>query len=419
MRVVRRWLALGLGAALLAGCGGQTRFVRPGFLEHPPTRVAVLPFVITYPYDLAAGESIPEAHRIGRDLLRTTFYYAFTPYGYADIPLEEVDQRLTTAWGPIEAGGWQKATPRGLGDALGANALIYGELPHLTHIFNPVYTETSLEASLRMVDAATGEVLWRAHVKSADRGGALVNKGQAVEFVKDQVRSLDPSVKFLRVAETAAQQALQGMPNPPMTSQEPSQALLAQGQRRPRLAVLPFAATRPEWRRGAMTLRYHLIAYLQQGPFEVIEPQRIDAALDRLGWREGQPMPSGIMVVAEGLGADAFVRGTVTNWGKGYAVVESWIKAELALTLVDAKTDTVLWSEKKRNTRQAGILQGPTGYSAVVTAPVMSLVGSTNQDRLANHLTKTLVDDLTASAAVQTYVAERTSRPMASAATAP
>src|SRR3989338_1117525 len=34
---------------------------------------------------------------------------------------------------------------------------------------------------------------------------------------------------------------------------------------------------------------------------------------------------------------------------------------------------TVLWSEKKRNVRQAGLLKGPTGYQSVVVAPIRGI----------------------------------------------
>ena len=88
----------------LAGCGGPKPYIRADFLEHPPRRVAVLPFVITYDYDMTDGQSIPPSHVVGRELFRKTFYYSLTPYGFEDLPLEEVDAALTAAWGPIDAG---------------------------------------------------------------------------------------------------------------------------------------------------------------------------------------------------------------------------------------------------------------------------------------------------------------------------
>src|SRR3989338_3105431 len=195
-----RQVAVVFGAALglLAGGGGPKPYVREGLLTHPPRRVAVLPFLITYAYDLEADQALPASHEVGRDVLRRTFYRALTPYGYDDVKLAEVDDRLAAAWGPVADGRWQAAGPNALGEALGADALVYGELTRLMHFSTPLYTETSLSASLRMVEAASGEVLWRQQVRVAERGGALMKKGQVVDFVKDQARSFKPEGKVLR-----------------------------------------------------------------------------------------------------------------------------------------------------------------------------------------------------------------------------
>ena len=104
----------------------------------------------------------------------------------------------------------------------------------------------------------------------------------------------------------------------------------------------------------------------------------------------------------------------MTDWGRSYAVVQSWVKAELQLELVDAASGTVLWSEKKRNTRQAGILKGPTGYKSVVTAPITGMKKS-NLERVQVHLAREMAQDLAASAAVQTYLDTHRGSPIAAA----
>jgi hypothetical protein len=398
---------------LLAGCGGPKPYVRPGFLEHPPARVAVLPFVITYPYDLAPGEDIPESHGIGRDLFRKTFYYALTPLGYHDIKPQEVDERLTQVWGPLETGGWRAASPQQLGTTLQADALVYGEIERITHVASPLYTETSLGASLRMVEAASGEVLWRKRVKVAERGGALVKKGQVVDFVKDQARSYNPKVKFLRVADAAARQALEGMPNPPLAAD--AEAGLAPGAGSSgsviRLAILPLAAKKADWLKAAAELRADLAASFQAGAFEVVELKRVDDALAARGWQDGAaPLDEPVLIeLANTLDADLLLRGTVTNWGRTYLAVQSWVKAALALELVDGSTGDVIWSDEKRNTRQAGILKGPTGYKSIVTAPITGLKSS-HLHRVAGDLARKMADELQQSPAVLTYLNEKTPR---------
>ena len=97
-------VALLVAATAVGGCAWNKAYVRTGFLDNPPRRVAVLPFAITYAYDLGAGEAIPEPHMIGRDALRKAFYCGFAPYGYEDIKISEIDKKIADTWGPIESG---------------------------------------------------------------------------------------------------------------------------------------------------------------------------------------------------------------------------------------------------------------------------------------------------------------------------
>ena len=406
-----RRLALLLTVLWLGGCGGPKAYVRPGFLDHPPRRVAVLPFEITYTYDLKAGESIPLEHTARRDVFRKTFYYAFTPLGYEDMKPSDVDAKLEAAWGSMTPGRWRLASPQELGNALGVDALIYGELGRVSHFVSPLYTDTRLDASLRMVEASSGDVLWSKSVIQAERGGAALQKSQVVDFIKDQVRSFQPEVKFRRVAEAAARQLVSDMPNPTMSFAADAQSIWQANRQElgaVRLAILPFEATRKDWKKGAQTLRTDLAVSLQESPFEPIELQQVDAVLTQQGWSEGQSLPANLSLaaLADQLGADLLLRGTVTNWGKGYALVQSWVKAELQLELVDPTSGEVIWSQKKKNTRQAGILKVPAGYKAFATAPISGMKTS-HLERVASHLSRAMVQELSTSPAVMAYLSER------------
>jgi hypothetical protein len=297
-----------------------------------------------------------------------------------------------------------------LGSTLGADALIFGEISRLLHFSTPLYTETSLEGSLRMVEAASGNVLWSTRVKAAERGGALMKKGQVVDFLKDQVRSFNPQVKFLRICDIAVKRALKDLPNPPIDlASSPSSGAADEASDTLQLAVLPFEPKRnsKKWHEAARALRAYVTADLQEGPFDVLEIQHVDAALKQLGWNEAESMPSGLSMteLARALGADVLLRGRVTSWGRSYFVIESWVKAGALLELVDGQSGEVIWSEKKKNRRHAGFLKGPTSYKSIAVAPITGLKAS-NLDRVANHLSHSLIEDLNSSPAVLAYVSE-------------
>jgi len=409
---VRRMAVVSSVAVLLAGCGGSKAYVRPGFLDHPPRRVAILPFAITYHYDLPEGQPIPESHQLGREVVRKTFFYGFSTFGYQDLPLEDVDRRLSEVWGIRGDGAWESSSPQALGEALQADALVYGEISRINFFATPFYTETTLAVSLRMVDARTGDILWRKQAKVSERGGAVVQKGQVVDFVKDQLQAYKPQAQFLRVSDAVVRTLLSDMPDPPFRDEADTEGPWASAHAKAkglRVAVLPLDMKQAKWRAGARQLRRDLAAALQQeSPFDVIEPQQVDGAIEPLGWREGEALPESLSIseLAKSVGADLVIRGTVTKWGKMYVIAQSWVTAGLKLELIEASTGEILWSREKKSTHTAGILKGPTGYKSAVTAPIKGMKTS-NLERVATHLTRDLAQELSRSPVVMTYLSER------------
>ena len=404
----RRTLPAVAALVVALGCGGKA-YVRQGFLEHPPRRVAVLPFVVTYNYDLPTEADMPSSHQLGRETFRKTLAQGFAALGYEDVPIDDVDQRLAGAWGPVDEGRWQQASPQELGRTLGVDAVIYGNIERLLYLPNPIYTETSLIASLRMIDAATGEVLWRKKVQAAERGGAAMQKGQVVDFLQEQMRSAyHPDIMFGRVADAATQQALKDFPNPAMSfspAAPPARARAAKASGALRVAVLPFEIKHAKWRKGAQLLRMNLTADLQESPFDIAELAQVDAALRAQAWSEGQPLPASLSLakLAQDVRADLILRGTVTRWGRTYLLVHSAVSAGLALELVEPSSGAVVWSAQKHNSRMAGILKGPTGFTSLATSPIKGLK-QRYLDRVAHELTQRLVEELSASPTVGAYL---------------
>ena len=140
-----QWV-MGMCSVLLAivGCGTPKAYVFPGLNSTPPKRVAVLPFVLTHPQDTS------EMDRLGRDIFRKTFYHAFATYGYEDVKLSEVDQRLTASWGPLENGAWRDVPVGVLTKTLEVDAVVYGDIHNVVRFSTPLYTQTSLDATLKI-----------------------------------------------------------------------------------------------------------------------------------------------------------------------------------------------------------------------------------------------------------------------------
>ncbi len=399
--------ALLVGVLLLAaGCAWNRAYVRPGFLEHPPRRVAVLPFVITYAYDTPNGAPPPE-HAAGRDILRKTFYDAVTPFGYEDIAPSHIDEVLAARWGAIDEGKWRAATPQELGEALGADAVIYGDIARIAHVATPLYTNTNFDVTFRMVDTHTGDELWRKHVTAAERGGVLFKSGQVVDLIQDQIRSQHAEQMFQRVADLAAARAVKDFPNPPRAAfgAATTKTAAAASTGMKRLAILPLNMARASWHEAAELLRRDLAAHLHDGPFEIIELQQVEEVMERHGWNDDKPWPADLPVdqIARELSADLVLRGTVTKWERKYLGVESWVSAGLQLELVDTATGQVIWSEQRDNRRQAGILKGPTGYLSVATAPIMGVTRG-RQRQVGDELTRTLAEHLLESKDVRAHL---------------
>jgi len=113
-----------------------------------PSKVAILPFV--------NHTSTPEAGV----LVRRMFYNFFSSLNYRDLEPFEVDQnlKLNDLYADVTAG--RKVSPRQLGQLLGVDAVIYGDVTSLGKIFALVYSDNQAGLKARMVSCRTGQTIW-------------------------------------------------------------------------------------------------------------------------------------------------------------------------------------------------------------------------------------------------------------------
>lgn len=166
---------LAIMAAALAGCGtpsyvdrgkgetasdiwpNQVTFVlHESFRHSPPRCVAVLPLDMA-----AAGQPEPAI------AVRRVLFGHLAPQGRRSVALARIDHVVARM---------PEAERRDLGKvgaALNCDAIITGEVTQYGSDFLGLYSRVAVGAKLRMVRAATGEVLWEGEHVASSHGGSL------------------------------------------------------------------------------------------------------------------------------------------------------------------------------------------------------------------------------------------------------
>jgi parallel beta-helix repeat protein len=133
--------------------------VDPYMEKHMPRTIAVLPF-------LNQAES-----KKGSDEVRKGFYNHFSSLPFKDMELYRVDNLLRKADLTDPAIIFKKS-PKDLGNILGVDAVVYGEVSNFDKLFAVVYSQVSVGAELRMYDTKTGNFLWSGkHTVRIHEGG--------------------------------------------------------------------------------------------------------------------------------------------------------------------------------------------------------------------------------------------------------
>lgn len=124
-------------------------------------------------------------------------------------------------------------------------------------------------------------------------------------------------------------------------------------------------------------VREDVFAWLQQSDYEVVDPWHVSTQLTHANvpharWSD----PAHATEVARACGADALLYGDLRRWNRSYYVVETIVEVALELRLVEGATGRALFTGLRRETLDAGLTGGPTGYSSAATTPIAGLRGS-------------------------------------------
>ena len=223
-----RYFVTGLLFIILIAAGGSSCALRilqpapePSILEEDklPSRVAILPFV--------NKSSTPEAGT----LVRRMFYNFFGSLNYQDIEPFVIDDnlRINELYAEVIAG--KNVSPQKLGQLLGVDAVIYGEVTSLGKIFALVYADNQAGLKARMVRCDSGETVWELeqtiHIEEGEVPMSPIGLATAVfKTALSHTRAT-----HMKAAAELCMQMVATIPNPPGVSQPPPkiQALVHNG----------------------------------------------------------------------------------------------------------------------------------------------------------------------------------------------
>jgi hypothetical protein len=174
-----------------------------------PGKVAILPFV--------NKTSTPEAG----ELVRRMFYNFFSSLNYRDLEPFVIDDnlKLNNLYAEVTRG--KKVSPQKLGQLLGVDAVIYGDVISLGKIFALVYTDNQAGLNARMVSCDNGQTIWELeHTIHIEEGEVPISPiGLATAVFKTALSHTQAS--HMKAASELCMEMVATIPNPPGVSNPP------------------------------------------------------------------------------------------------------------------------------------------------------------------------------------------------------
>ncbi|UCD78582.1 MAG: DUF799 family lipoprotein [Desulfobacterales bacterium] len=184
-----------------------------------PSRVAILPFV--------NRTSTPEAG----SLVRRMFYNFFGSLNYHDLEPFVIDDNLRANGVYAEVIAGKNVSPQKLGQLLGVDAVVYGEVTSLGKIFALVYSDNQAGLKARMVRCDSGQTVWELeHTIHIEEGEVPISPiGLATAVFKTALSHTQAT--HMKAAAELCMQMVATIPNPTGVSHPPPriQALVHNG----------------------------------------------------------------------------------------------------------------------------------------------------------------------------------------------
>jgi len=198
-------------------------YVSKTLVDKPPKTVATLPFhsLVGHGriegsrslYNLLTGKK-QENPQFLEESMRRAFFGQFAQLEFDHVKLSQIDRALRKE----DLGSWDKirsASPQHLGELLGADALIFGEVTHFDYYYAFLYTQLAVGLSLEMVDSKSGEVLWKVHDARRDHTVRIVYDPIALAVGLFQTGFSLRSINMMRAMDEICRELVGTIPPPP------------------------------------------------------------------------------------------------------------------------------------------------------------------------------------------------------------
>ena len=198
-------------------------FVSKTLLENPPQTVAALPFRSRIGEGRAEGseklynflnpKDPSQAESIG-DRMRRAFFGQFAQLEFDHVKISRIDRLLQREG----LDTWEKMRsfpPKRLGELLGADAVIFGEVTHFDYYYVFLYSQLAVGLSLEMIDTRTGEILWRVRDARRDHTVRIVYDPIALAVGLFQIGFSMRAINMMRAMDEICRELVGTIPPPP------------------------------------------------------------------------------------------------------------------------------------------------------------------------------------------------------------
>ncbi len=198
-------------------------FVSKTLLDSPPKTVAVLPFRSQIGEGRVEGSedlfhvlsrkdpSQPES--VG-ERMRRAFFGQFAQLEFDHVKISRIDRTLQreglSTWEQMKS-----LPPQRLGELLGADAVIFGEVTHFDYYYAFLYSQLAVGLSLEMIDTRNEEVLWRVHDARRDHTVRIVYDPIALAVGLFQVGFSMRPINMMRAMDEICRELVGTIPPPP------------------------------------------------------------------------------------------------------------------------------------------------------------------------------------------------------------